>query len=124
MRKSLILSILFSSIAVFAYSQKLSLKAKNQSVASVLKSITKKTNVEFFYSDDVFDAQRRVDITVNNADVMAVIKQLIGEGYKAEFVNSKLIVIALNPKVKTVQSSVMDEKVKIKGVVTNSKKNI
>ncbi len=122
MRKSLILSILFSSIAVFAYSQKLSLKAKNQSVASVLKSITKKTNVEFFYSDDVFDAQRRVDITVNNADVMAVIKQLIGEGYKAEFVNSKLIVIALNPKVKTVQSSVMDEKVKIKGVVTNSKK--
>ena len=122
MRKSLILSILFSSIAVFAYSQKLSLKAKNQSVASVLKSITKKTNVEFFYSDDVFDAQRRVDIAVNNADVMAVIKQLIGEGYKAEFVNSKLIVIALNPKVKTVQSSVMDEKVKIKGVVTNSKK--
>ena len=122
MRKSLILSILFSSIAAFAYSQKLSLKAKNQSVASVLKSITKKTNVEFFYSDDVFDAQRRVDITVNNADVMAVIKQLIGEGYKAEFVNSKLIFIALNPKVKTVQSSVMDEKVKIKGVVTNSKK--
>ena len=122
MRKSLILSILFSSIAVFAYSQKLSLKARNQSVASVLKSITKKTNVEFFYSDDVFDAQRRVDIAVNNADVMAVIKQLIGEGYKAEFVNSKLIVIALNPKVKTVQSSVMDEKVKIKGVVTNSKK--
>ena len=122
MRKSLILSILFSSIAAFAYSQKLSLKAKNQSVASVLKSITKKTNVEFFYSDDVFDAQRRVDIAVNNADVMAVIKQLIGEGYKAEFVNSKLIVIALNPKVKTVQSSVMDEKVKIKGVVTNSKK--
>lgn len=122
MRKSLILSILFSSIAAFAYSQKLSLKAKNQSVASVLKSITKKTNVEFFYSDDVFDAQRRVDIAVNNADVMAVIKQLIGEGYKAEFVNSKLIVIALNPKVKTIQSSVMDEKVKIKGVVTNSKK--
>lgn len=122
MRKSLILSILFSSITAFAYSQKLSLKAENKSVASVLKSITKKTNVEFFYSDDVFDAQRRINISVNNADIINVLKELIGDDFKAEFVNDKLIVIALKNKPRTVPSSIMVGRVKIKGVVTNAKK--
>lgn len=122
MKKSLILSIFLFNIVAFAYSQKVTINARNQSVSAVLKTITRKTNVEFFYSDDVFDAQRRVDISVNKADVMAVIKELIGDNYKAEFVNNKLIVIALNPKVKPITASTLEEKVKIKGVVTNSKK--
>ncbi|WP_253202666.1 SusC/RagA family TonB-linked outer membrane protein [Flavobacterium sp. MC2016-06] len=122
MKKSLILSIFLFNIVAFAYSQKVSINARNISVSSVLKSITKKTNVEFFYSDDMFDAQRRVNISVNNADVINVIKELIGDGFKAEFVNNKLIVIAVNQKANTVKSSVVDERVKIKGVVTNIKK--
>ncbi|GAA3774587.1 SusC/RagA family TonB-linked outer membrane protein [Flavobacterium ginsengiterrae] len=122
MRKSLILTIFLGHIAVFAYSQKVTINAKNQSVSTVLKTITRKTKVEFFYSDDLFDAQRRVNVEVNNADVMAVIKQLIGDNYKAEFVNNKLIVISQNAKLKTGTASVMEEKIKIKGVVTNSKK--
>lgn len=122
MKKSLILSIFLFNIVALAYSQKVTINARNQSVSAVLKTITRKTNVEFFYSDDVFDAQRRVDISVNKADVMAVIKELIGDNYKAEFVNNKLIVIALNPKVKPITASTLEENVKIKGVVTNSKK--
>ncbi|CAD0000479.1 SusC/RagA family TonB-linked outer membrane protein [Flavobacterium salmonis] len=122
MKKSLLLSIFFFNIVAFAYSQKVTIKVKNQSVSSVLKTITRKTNVEFFYSDDVFNAQRRVDIAFDNADIMTVIKELIGDNYKAEFVNNKLIVIALNTKVKTTTASVIEEKVKIKGVVTNAKK--
>lgn len=122
MRKSLILTIFLGHIAAFAYSQKVSINAKNQSVASVLKTITRKTNVEFFYSDDLFDAQRRVNVEVNNAEVINVIKELIGDNYKAEFVNNKLIVISQNNKPKTGTASIMEEKVKIKGVVTNSKK--
>jgi len=122
MKKSLILTIFLFNVVAFAYSQKVSINAKNQSVSNVLKTITRKTNVEFFYSDDVFDAQRRVNISVNNADVMAVIKELIGDNYKAEFANNKLIVIALNTNIKTGTASVMAEKVKIKGVVTNVKK--
>ncbi|WP_417941226.1 SusC/RagA family TonB-linked outer membrane protein [Flavobacterium sp. RS13.1] len=122
MKKSLILSIFLFNIVAFAYSQKVTINARNQSVSAVLKTITRKTNVEFFYSDDVFDAQRRVDISVNKADVMAVIKELIGDNYKAEFVNNKLIVIVLNPKVKSITASTLEENVKIKGVVTNAKK--
>lgn len=122
MRKSLILTIFLGHIAAFAYSQKVTINAKNQSVAAVLKNITRKTNVEFFYSDDLFDAQRRVNVEVNNAEVINVIKQLIGDNYKAEFVNNKLIVISQNNKPKTGTASIMEEKVKIKGVVTNSKK--
>ncbi|WP_281310105.1 SusC/RagA family TonB-linked outer membrane protein [Flavobacterium flavigenum] len=122
MKKSLLLSIFLGHIVVFAYSQKVTINAKNQSVGTVLKNITKKTKVEFFYSDDLFDAQRKVNIEANNADVMAVIKQLIGTDYKAEFVNNKLIVIAVNEKSKAAIESVIAEKVKIKGVVTNSKK--
>ncbi|KFF04132.1 SusC/RagA family TonB-linked outer membrane protein [Flavobacterium reichenbachii] len=122
MKKSLILTIFLFNIVAFAYSQKVSINAKNQSVSNVLKTITKKTNVEFFYSDDVFDAQRRVNISVNNADIMNVIKELIGDDYKAELVNNKLIVIALTQKAKTIKSSLTEERVKIKGVVTNVKK--
>lgn len=122
MKKSLILSIFLFNIVAFAYSQKVTINARNQSVSAVLKTITRKTNVEFFYSDDVFDAQRRVDISVNKANVMAVIKELIGDNYKAEFVNNKLIVIALNPKIKSITASTLEENVKIKGVVTNAKK--
>ncbi len=124
MRKSLILTIFLGHMAVFAYSQKVTINAKNQSVAAVLKTITRKTNVEFFYSDDLFDAQRRVNVEVNNAEVLAVIKELIGDEYKAEFVNNKLIVIALNPKVKfgAATASIIEEEIKIKGVITNAKK--
>src|SRR6218665_3886050 len=118
MKKSLILSIFLFNIVAFAYAQKVTINARNQSVSNVLKTITRKTNVEFFYSDDVFDAQRRVNISVNKADVMAVIKELIGDNYKAEFVNNKLIVIALNTKanIGTATVAVVDEEVKIKGV--------
>ncbi|MFB9110007.1 SusC/RagA family TonB-linked outer membrane protein [Flavobacterium gyeonganense] len=122
MKKSLLLSIFLGHIVVFAYSQKVTIKAKNQSIATVLKNITRKTNVEFFYSDDVFNAQGKVNLEANNADVIAVVKELIGDGYKAEFINDKLIVISINDKVKTVTASVIAEKVKIKGVVTNFKK--
>ncbi|GGF24130.1 SusC/RagA family TonB-linked outer membrane protein [Flavobacterium limi] len=122
MKKSLLLSIFLGHIVVFAYSQKVTIKAKNQSIATVLKTITRKTNVEFFYSDDVFNAQGRVNLEAKNADVIAVVKELIGDGYKAEFINNKLIVISINNKVKTATASVMAEKVKVKGVVTNAKK--
>jgi len=47
MRKSLILSIFLFNIVAFAYSQKVTLKARNQSVSSVLKSITKKPMSSF-----------------------------------------------------------------------------
>lgn len=122
MRKSLILSIFLGHITLFAYSQKVNITAKNVSVSNVLKSITRKTNVEFFYSDDVFNVQRKVNVSVKNADILDVLKELIGDDFKAEFVNNKLIVIVANEKAKTVKSSVMEEKVKIKGVVTNFKK--
>jgi len=122
MKKSLILTIFLFNIVAFAYSQKVSINARNQSVSSVLKTITRKTNVEFFYSDDVFDAQRMVNISANNTDIMVVLKELLGDNYKAEFVNNKLIVIALNTKAKIGTASVLEEKVKIKGVVTNAKK--
>ncbi|MEO8534919.1 MAG: SusC/RagA family TonB-linked outer membrane protein [Flavobacterium sp.] len=122
MRKSLILSIFLFNVVAFAYGQKVTINAKNQSVSAILKTLTRKTNVEFFYSDDIFDAQRRVNVTVNNAELITVLKQLIGDDFKAEFVNNKLIVISQNNKPKTTLSSIMEEKVKIKGIVTNAKK--
>ena len=123
MRKSIILSIFLFNIVAFASAQKITLNAKNKSIASVLKTITKKTNVEFFYSDDTFDSQRIVNIAVNNAEIMAVIKELIGDNYKAEFVNNKLIVIALNTKA-AVSSSIgniqTNKQRKISGLVTDN----
>jgi TonB-linked SusC/RagA family outer membrane protein len=122
MRKSLILSIFFCNIVAFAYSQKVSITAKNESLSTVLKSITKKTKVEFFYSDDVFDATRKVNISVNNTDILIVLKQIIGENFKAEFINNKLIAIAVNEKPKAVKSVLIGEKVKVQGIILNSKK--
>jgi TonB-linked SusC/RagA family outer membrane protein len=122
MRKSLILSIFFCNIVAFAYSQKVSITAKNESLSTVLKSITKKTKVEFFYSDDVFDAARKVNISVNNTDIMIVLKQIIGENFKAEFINNKLIAIAVNEKPKAVKSVFIGEKVKVQGIILNNKK--
>ena len=46
MRKSLILTIFLGHMAVFAYSQKVTINAKNQSVAAVLKTITRKTVID------------------------------------------------------------------------------
>ncbi|KIO54460.1 SusC/RagA family TonB-linked outer membrane protein [Flavobacterium hibernum] len=123
MRKSIILSIFLFNIVAFASAQKITLNAKNKSVASVLKTITKKTNVEFFYSDDTFDSHRIVNIAVNNAEIMAVIKVLIGDNYKAEFVNNNLIVIALNTKaaVSSANGNIQANKQrKISGLVTDN----
>ena len=123
MRKSIILSIFLFNIVAFASAQKITINARNKSIASVLKTITKKTNIEFFYSDDVFDSQRMVNITVKNVEVMAVIKELIGDNYKAEFVNNKLIVIALNQKAAVSsanRSSQVINQRKISGIVTDN----
>jgi TonB-linked SusC/RagA family outer membrane protein len=123
MRKSIILSIFLFNVVAFAYSQKVTINARNQSVSSILKTITKKTSIEFFYSDDVFDSQRTVNITAKNAEVMSVIKELIGDNYKAEFVNSKLIVIAVNAKAAILSASKNRQESsqrKISGIITDN----
>ncbi|TRZ41292.1 SusC/RagA family TonB-linked outer membrane protein [Robertkochia solimangrovi] len=93
MRKSLILFILFTNIAVFAFSQKVTIKVKNQPISEILRSISQKTGVDFFYSDMLFNAGKQATLNVKDIDILTLTNELIGIHYRAKFAGAKMIVI-------------------------------
>lgn len=123
MKKSLILCILFLNISIYAFSQKVNLNVKNQTLAQVLHDITKQTGVDFFYSDQVINAEEKVTVTANNTNILEVVNKIIGAKYKAKFAKDKMIVIV--PVKETNLYSVFgynQNEIEINGIVTDSNK--
>lgn len=117
MKKSLILFLLLLSFSVHSFSQRISLNMENVKISEALKEIRKKTNMDFFYSDDELNVEKYISVNFENIDLIKVVSAIVGNGYKVEEVNNSVILIT--PITKTTQES--QKIVTIKGTVVDAK---
>lgn len=122
MRKSLILSIFLAHVVSFASAQKVSVTVKNQTISSVFKLITKQTKLEFFYSDNNFDANKIISVKATNENAIDLVEKIVGKQYKIEVIDGNRIIIVLNKIKKNEVSKIDSEAVetRIKGKVKNA----
>ena len=116
MRKSLFASIFFLHLSIFAFSQKVSIDVESKPISEVLKLITQKTGVDFFYSSDLFNSDKIITIKETDIDIATLLPKIIGEDFKSAFVDKKLITII--PKIDK-PSTKQQKLYELTGVVTD-----
>ncbi len=122
MRKSIILSIFLAHVVSFASAQKVNINIKNQSISSIFKSITKQTNLEFFYSDNSFDANKIISVKASNENAVDLVGRIVGKQFKVEVIDGNRIIIALDKTKKNDASSTNADvvEIEIKGRIKNA----
>ena len=93
-----LLCFLLAVLGVHAnsYSQntRFNLKYKNTSIKQILEDIKSKSDFEFFYSNDDFDTNAKVDLQVNNATVEEVLQKIVDPTNLKYSVIDKTVVIS------------------------------
>jgi TonB-linked SusC/RagA family outer membrane protein len=103
-----------------AYSQKVSLHLNNVKFYEAINEISRQTKLDFAYSKEVVDINRKVSISVTNTELKKVLDRLLD--------GTQLIHVELNGKIyfgpkefeSVIQSALIQQQKKIAGVVTDS----
>lgn len=61
---------------VFAQNEKISITIEGTTLKDALKTIQEQTGYRFFYSDDLVDLDKRIDLVANNLTISEVIAEL------------------------------------------------
>ncbi|WP_405609117.1 SusC/RagA family TonB-linked outer membrane protein [Polaribacter sp. Asnod1-A03] len=93
MKKSLIFLVLFLSMSGYSFSQKITIKVKKVSIATVLKEIKKRTNIDFFYSDNEINVDKLISVNYKDVEVLKVVEDIIGDKFTAEKTSENVIII-------------------------------
>ena len=92
----LLLLLLLPSV-LQAQTRKISINAKNQTVAQVMKEIEQKSGFTFLYKDDAVDTKRRVSVSATDEDVLEILKKVFaGTSTEAEIVNRNINLVKSN----------------------------
>ena len=97
MKLSLILVFLsVLQVSATVYSQvTVNLDVRDKSVREVLKSIEKQTQIRFFYSDDLFVMNEKIDLKADNKSITGVLDEIFtGSPLTYKMYDNDLIVIA------------------------------
>ena len=87
----ILMLLLLLPTVLTAQTRKISIDAKNQTVAQVMKEIEQKSGFTFIYKDDAVDTRRRVSVSASNEDVLDVLKKVFaGTATEAEIVNRNI----------------------------------
>lgn len=86
-------SIFFLSITVNAFSQKITLELGEVSLDYALKSITAKSDVNFFYSNDELDVNKTVNASFVDTELTVIVESLVGVNYKVQKESDSIILI-------------------------------
>lgn len=120
LKLSFILTVFCLNASIFASAQKVTFEVRNKRMTDVLKEITRKTGVNFFYNNTVFDDTRTVSYNASNSEVLDVVNRLIGSNYRAVFVDQNVIAIEVVAVSKTAEAV---QEIKIEGIVSDAKGN-
>lgn len=102
------------SAKVYAQESKITISVENVSLDKALKVIESKSKYKFFYSNNLFPADKKITVRAQDITVAAVLKQVLSNtSFSYKLLNDNLIVIAganeaVNPV--TVKGRVTDEK--------------
>lgn len=111
-------SLLCFSSPSFAQKAKLTINLVNVPVQQVFDQVRSQTSLEFFYSNDDLDANRKVSVKVVNGTVEDVLKQALGASFSFKIVDKKIIIEAVKGKKSSPVTSPQVSR-KIKGKVSD-----
>ncbi|WP_169515993.1 SusC/RagA family TonB-linked outer membrane protein [Gaetbulibacter saemankumensis] len=119
MKQSLILCMVFFSISVFSFSQKISLTLGEVKLSEALRHIKKEAHVDFFYSDKELNVNQSVTVNFDNLDTLEAVSKLVGEDFKVEKTENNIILIS--PSEGKINSTplVQQQTITVTGVVTD-----
>lgn len=103
-----------------AYSQKVSLNLNNVKFSEAINEISKQTKLDFAYSKEIVDMNRKISISATNTDLRNILDRLL-EGTKLMHVelNGK-IYFGLKDYEEIIQSTFLQQQKNITGIVTDS----
>ncbi len=111
---------LMQVMAIESYSQqtKLSLNLRNQRLEEVLKTIEDKSEFFFFYNRDYIDVNQKVNISVANQPISAILDELLkGTNIRYSVIDRQIILTNLNSDSGT---GTQQQAVKVAGRITDS----
>ncbi|MCW0481545.1 TonB-dependent receptor [Gaoshiqia sediminis] len=73
-----LVSMLAASANTYSQQSKFSFQYKDVSIKAVLNELKSRSDLQFFYSNDDFDVNRKVDIQVTDASVEEILDQILG----------------------------------------------
>jgi len=94
MKRTLLVSMLFFSISASAFSQVISLNLGKVKLSQAFKEISKKTNVDFFYSDSELNVEKMIMVNYTNIEVEELVSKLVGSNYNVEKSDNGTILIS------------------------------
>lgn len=78
MKRTLLVFVLLFSISAYSYSQVISLNLGKVKLSHAFKEISKKANVDFFYSDSELNVEKIIEVNYTNIDVEELVSKLVG----------------------------------------------
>ncbi len=118
MRNTLLILMIsaFQSLAVTVYAQNtlLSLDVKNSTVKEVLQQIEQKSEFYFLYNSELVDVQRKIDLTVENEKIDAILSKIFNDGTVDVLVRDRHIVLTAKAESSSQQGK------KVSGRVTDA----
>ncbi|MGL5682013.1 MAG: SusC/RagA family TonB-linked outer membrane protein [Marinifilaceae bacterium] len=94
--------------------QSITLKTSMMTIENVIGELKKQTSMEFFYSHNDIDVNRKVTIDVINTPLETVLKQLFGNSIQWEYVDNMVVI-----KPRTETATQKETATEIKGKVTD-----
>jgi len=113
----LVLLNIFGVYAKDSYSQNLNLDYKNTAVKQVLEDIKEQSDVEFFYSNDDFDINVKIDISIQNGTLEEVLQEILPANLQYKVVDRTVIIS--KAKMQEATSQAQQQNI-IKGKVTDT----
>lgn len=111
------------SASVYSQATKFSFNFQNKQIMDILKEIEEESDFRFFYQREQVDVTRKVDLTVTNRSVEAILDELFkGQGVSYKVMNDNLIIIApSNEKTRSMTNG--QQQRSVSGKVTDSSGN-
>ena len=122
----LVLLLMLGSYDLLAQNRKVTLTVKNETIGNVLKSIEDETGYMFIYRDGAVDKSRRVSISVEDVDVLDVLKVIFqGTDTEASIINNNISLVKkpASPSVVSAPATVQSLKT-VKGTVMTGNQSL
>ena len=84
--------LIFSAAGLSAQSQRVTVKADNATVGTVIQSLKQQTGMDFFYSNAQIDVNRRVTLDLDGVELGQAMRRLLGDGFSFEY-NDNVVVV-------------------------------
>ncbi|MCC8173547.1 MAG: TonB-dependent receptor plug domain-containing protein [Odoribacter sp.] len=87
-----LIGFLITTTNVFAQSYPVTLQGENTTQGKVIEALKKQTSLDFFFSNEELDVNKRVNISFNNTPLVEALESMLGNGYNARIEGSRVII--------------------------------